>query len=316
VAVADPSHEARAAASRIARVEPAADAADVIARADVDAVVICAPPAVHAELAIAAARAGKAVYVEKPLALTLDDARAAVDALAASGRPAAVGFNHRFHPLHARARRLIRDGVLGRVRAVQTAFCEPVPGELMPAWKRSRPTGGGVLLDLGSHQVDLVRWLLGDEVESASAELRSEATEDDTAELLLETAGGASVQGFFSFRAGRCDWLRIAGDRGTLLVDRYAPRLQLARTRTDIGAVRRARWPGVLAPRPWQVRKALRPAWEPSYRLALHAFVDSAAGGRAVALPGPEDGLRSLEVLLAAEARRRLPSDPGAALAV
>ena len=116
----------------------------------------------------------------------------------------------------------------------------------------------------------------------------------------LELTGGTSVHGLFSFRHGRCDWLRLTGERGTLSIDRYAARLELARTRTDVGAVRRSVWPRPWAPPPWRLRKALRPAWEPSYGIALRAFV-AACRGAAVALPSAEDGLRSLEALTLAE---------------
>ena len=297
-AVADPSPAARADAARIAGADVTADPMELLGRRDIDAVVICAPSDRHSQLAIAAARAGKAVYLEKPLALSVADGRAAVAALAATGRPAAIGFNHRFHPLHQRARALLRDGAIGPVRHVVTSFCEPTAPDVMPAWKRRFETGGGVLLDLGSHQVDLAGWFLGEEVAEATATLRSEVSEHDTAELRLELGGGVAVDAFLSFRAGRCDWWRFAGERGTLVVDRYASRLELTTTASG-GAVRRVRWPR--APRPWQARKALRPGWEPSYRRALRAFV-AAAGGAPVELPSPEDGLRSLEAILAAEA--------------
>jgi predicted dehydrogenase len=302
VGIADPDAAARARAQRIAGRDAvaSADPLELIAHPDTDAVVICAPNAVHAELALAACAAARAVYVEKPLALTTVVARAVVAATEASGRAAAVGFNHRFHPLHRRARELLRAGAIGRVRAVTTAFCEPMPVATMPAWKRSRATGGGALLDLGSHQIDLVRWLLDDEVEQASARLQSELSDDDSAELRLELGSGAVVDGWFSFRSGRCDWLQLVGDRGVLTLDRYAPQLRLATARCDIGAVRRGTWPAFAASRPWQLRKALRPAWEPSYARALRAFV-AAAGGAPVELPAPRDGLRTLEVVLAAE---------------
>ena len=79
-------------------------AADLL-QSDIDAVIISAPPRLHAELTIAAARAGKHVYVEKPLATTADDAREVMDVVARSGVVAAVGFNYRHHPAHVRRAR-------------------------------------------------------------------------------------------------------------------------------------------------------------------------------------------------------------------
>jgi len=146
VAGADPSPEARAHARRIAGIESVADAAELLARDDIAAVVICARSDRHAELAIAAAEAGKHLYLEKPIATCAADARRVVDAVARAEIIGAIGFNHRFHPLHQRARKLLLDGAIGAVHAVQTAFCEPTSVESMPDWKRWRATGGGALL--------------------------------------------------------------------------------------------------------------------------------------------------------------------------
>src|ERR1019366_3772035 len=96
-------------------------------RDDVDAVVICAPTHLHASLAIAACAAGKHVFLEKPIATTATDSRRLVDAAAESGLTAMVGFNRRLHPMFEQARALMSAGGIGRVRAVQTAFCEPMP---------------------------------------------------------------------------------------------------------------------------------------------------------------------------------------------
>jgi predicted dehydrogenase len=304
VGVADPSPAARERAQRLAGVAAVADPAELIDRADVSAVVICARSDHHAELAVAAAQAGKHLYLEKPIATTLEDGRRVADAVRRAGVVAMTGFNHRFHPLHRRAHELLANGTIGSVADVQTSFCEPVAAASMPEWKRIRATGGGVLLDLASHQIDLVRWFLADEIERVRASVGSELTEDDVARVCLRTRGGVTVEGFFSFRSGRGDHLRFVGEQGVLHLDRYAPRLELIRTRTDIGAVRRRRIPPLWTPALWQLRKRLRPAYEPSYRCSLEAFVDAVRGGTRE-LPSVDDGLRSLEVVVAAEASSR-----------
>jgi len=304
VGAADPSPEARARARRVAGIEAVADPDQLLARDDIAAVVICARTDRHAELAIGAAEAGKHLYLEKPIATTATDARRVADAVRHAGVIGMIGFNHRFHPLHQRARRLLLQGAIGPVRAVQTAFCEPLPMELMPEWKRRRATGGGVLLDLASHQIDLLRWFLDDEIERVEASIASQVTEDDTAWLELRTARGTAATCFFSFRAARGDFFRFIGEQGVLLLDRYALSLELAVTRRDSRAVRRRRLPPPWAVTPWRVRKLLRPAHEPSYRRSLVAFVE-ALHGRPRELPSMMDGLRSLEVVLAAEASGR-----------
>lgn len=304
IGVADPSAEARERAQRIGRVAAVADPVELIDRRDVSAVVICARTDRHAGLALAAAEAGKHVYLEKPIATSLEDGQRVVEAVRRAGVLGMAGFNHRFHPLHVRARELLAGGAIGPVEAIQTSFCEPVAVGSMPDWKRLRATGGGVLLDLASHHVDLVRWFLEDEIELVEGSTASRLTEDDVARVCLRTRRGATVAGFFSFRAGRADHIRFLGERGVLHLDRYAPRLELARTRTDIGAVRRRRAPPLWAPSLWQVRKLARPAYEPSYRRSLEAFVEALRGG-AREHPTLEDGLRSLEVVLAAEVSSR-----------
>jgi myo-inositol 2-dehydrogenase / D-chiro-inositol 1-dehydrogenase len=298
VGVADPAPEARAFAER-AGVRAVADPLELLEDGSVGAAIVCAPTHAHAELGLAAVERRKHLYVEKPLATSVEDGCRLVDAAAKAGVVAAIGFNHRFHPLHVRARELVASGALGPVRAIQTAFCQPVEASQLAPWRRSRATGGGVLLDLASHQVDLVRWLLVDEIVSVAAELESEASEDDTARVELRTAAGVTVAGLFSYRAARCDVLRIVGTAGVLELDRYAPALRLSLSREDAGDVRCRRDPPASQPRLWQVRRRLRPSYEPSYERALGAFVD-ALHGKERPLPSLADGLRSLEVVVAA----------------
>lgn len=299
-AAADPDAAARERVRRVTGARVYERASDLLEREDIEAVVICAPTNLHADLAIAAASAGKHFYLEKPIATTAADAESVIEAAARAGVTAAIGFNRRRHPLFERARELLAGGSIGAVRGVQTTFCEPTPPDAMPGWKRHRATGGGVLLDLASHHIDQLRWMLDDEVASISTALGSERTEHDTARVELEMAGGAQVQGFFSFRAGLADRLEFMGERGTLRVDRHAAGLSL-RVGLRRGYGTRAHW---VAPRPavmaWRLERSWRPAADPSYRRSLRAFVHHARG-TASPVASLTDGLRSLEVVLAAE---------------
>ena len=299
-AAADPDPSARARARRVTRAPVYERAEHVLERQDIDAVVICTPTNLHAELAIAAAAAGKHFYLEKPIATTAADARRVIEAAARSGVTAAMGFNRRQHPLFEQARELLSSGSIGPVRAVQTAICEPAVPDAMPRWKRHRATGGGVLLELASHHVDQLRWMLEDEIASIAASLRSESTEHDTARVELVMAGGAEVQSFFSFRAGLAEYLEFIGERGTLRMDRHAATLSLRLGRRRGYGTRR----GWLTPSPavmaWRLERCWRPAADTSYRRSLRAFVRRVQGlpSRGASLT---DGLRSLEVVLAAE---------------
>ncbi len=300
VAVADPDPGARHRALRLADLAAYDDPDALLARADVEAVVICAPSGRHADLAVAAADAGKHVYLEKPVATDGQDGRRVAEAMARAGVIAAVGFNRRLHPLYEQARGIVARGRIGRVRALQSAFCEPVGPETMPEWKRRRATGGGVLLDLASHHVDLARWLLRDEVESASARCASELSEQDTAWLSLGMRGGARVEGVYSYRAGYADYLELIGERGTLRVDRHRPALDLRLHRHRGYGLRRGRPAPTPAVTTWRLRRLAGRGGEPSYGRSVEAFLGLVRGGAARGA-SLADGLRSLEVVLAAE---------------
>ena len=306
VAAADPDPEARARAGRLARIPVHRSLEELLARPDIDAVVIAVPTHLHAEAAVAAAAAGRHFYVEKPIATTAHDARRVLRAAEDAGVIGVVGFNRRFHPLCRQARRLVAEGAIGRVRAALTAFCEPVAGPAMPAWRRSRAMGGGVLLDLATHHIDLLRWLLDDEVDTVTASVRSEASDQDTARLHLAMRGGAEVESYFSYRAGLADFVELLGERGTLRVDRHAPALRLGVERRFGYGVRWRRVPPTREVLTWRLRRMVRPSADPSYRRSLEAFAGRVRG-RATDAATLLEGVRSLEVVLRAEESAGVP---------
>lgn len=301
VGVADPAPEARERAQRLAGAPVHEHAGELLSRGDVDAVVICAPTPTHAELALAAAAAGKHFYLEKPIATDAEEARRVVEAAREAGVVTAIGFNRRCHPLYQRARELLRAGRIGQVRAVTMVFSEPRPSELMPSWMRSRETGGGVLLDLASHHLDSLRWLLDDELDDVVASLSSRESEHDEARLALATRAGVDAQGFFSFRTGFADHLEFLGDRGTLRVDRFRPALQLSVRRIRRYGIGRT-WTGPSAAvASWRLQRPFRRVREVSFGRSLAGFAELCRGGprRLAAL---EDGRLCLEAILEAEA--------------
>jgi predicted dehydrogenase len=301
VGLADPDAKALARAARLAPgADVHADPGELLGRSDVDAVVVAAPTALHAELAAACARAGKHVYVEKPLATSEAEANRAIEEVAGSGVTAAMGFNRRRHPVYEQARQLLDAGRIGELRFVQTAFCEPVDPGRLPEWKRTRAAGGGVLLDLASHHFDLLRWFLHAEIEVVHARTKSGRSEQDEAVTELETSTGAEVQSLFSARAAHADYLEFFGELGRLRVDRHRGALVVHVPRRSRYGIRRARSRppgGVLA---WQARRLVGAGGDPSYARALGAFVQRLRGAQ-VEIPSLEDGLRSLQAVLAAE---------------
>ncbi|MGW7820490.1 Gfo/Idh/MocA family protein [Streptomyces puniciscabiei] len=138
---------------------------EVAADPRVQAVSITAPNFLHREIGVAMAEAGKHIWIEKPVGLTADDARAVADAVAKAGVQGTVGFNYRNAPAVEAARELIASGGIGtvthaRIRLFSDYAAHP-DGAL--TWRYERARGGsGVLGDLASHGVDLARFLLGD----------------------------------------------------------------------------------------------------------------------------------------------------------
>src|SRR6266496_713445 len=165
----------RAAAERLGWAAYETDWKRLVARDDVQVVDVCTRGSSHAEISIAALEAGKHVLCEKPLANTMDEARAMADAAAAAaglGVRAMVGFNFRRVPAVALARQLIAAGRLGTIRHVRGSYlASPLVDPDFPlVWRlRAEDAGSGALGDLGAHAVDLAQYLVGDRIAGVSA---------------------------------------------------------------------------------------------------------------------------------------------------
>jgi predicted dehydrogenase len=302
VAVADPDERSRTALAN-GSAAAHADARSLIADGSVDAVLISVPTALHFGVAKMAAESGKAFYLEKPIAVTAAEARELCALVESCGAVAAVGFNRRAHPLFSRARELIASGAVGEVHAVQTIFSEPTPKDGIPEWKSARSTGGGVLLDLASHHIDLIRWLLSEEIREVTATTASQETEDDRATVSMLLTSGARAQSFFSLRSAYADFIEITGERATIRIDRHSASLTMSVPRRIGYGSRRVEVQmkeGIAS----RIRKLARPAEDPSYYRSLEAFVQQVEGKR-VPLASMADGESSLAVVLAAEESAR-----------
>jgi predicted dehydrogenase len=173
VAVADEvPGRAAAAAAQYGFETATLDWRDLVADPRVQAVSITAPNFLHREIGVALARAGKHIWIEKPVGLTTSDAVAVAEGVRDAGVCGAVGFNYRHAPAVQAARALIADGSLGAVTHARfrlfSDYAAHPDGAL--TWRYERARGGsGVLGDLASHGVDLVRHLLG-EIETLVAD--------------------------------------------------------------------------------------------------------------------------------------------------
>jgi len=201
----------------------------------IDIIDVCTPPGTHAEIAMAAAAAGKAVLCEKPLAASYADAALAADAVAASGVLNAVGFNYRRLPAIALMRRMIKDGLVGEVQLwranwMSDEFSDPsIPFD----WRFDRAMGGTTIADLGCHLFDMALWMVGDvdrvnaqsstfTRERATPEGPRAVTVDEASSALLRFGSGAAGTLEVARRAVRrpCDLtVEVNGTHGTLVFD-------------------------------------------------------------------------------------------------
>ncbi len=171
------------------------DIAEVVADPQVQVVHVCTPNHLHRPMAQAALEAGKHVVCEKPLATTLDDARALAALAASTGLVATVPFVYRYHPVVREARARIADGALGPLRLIHGSYLQD--WLLDPAsnnWRVDPALGGAsrVFADIGSHWCDLVEWVTGERFVDVSAAF----------ETVIAERGAAAGQSFTTPAAG------------------------------------------------------------------------------------------------------------------
>jgi myo-inositol 2-dehydrogenase/D-chiro-inositol 1-dehydrogenase len=140
-------------------VSAADSAAELFGAADVDAVAICSSTDTHADLLVAAAEAGKAVFCEKPVSLDLAELDRALAAVDAAGVPFQIGFNRRFDPAHRSVRDAVASGAIGVPHLVRISSRDPAP----PPLDYVR-VSGGIFLDMTIHDFDMARYVTGAEV--------------------------------------------------------------------------------------------------------------------------------------------------------
>jgi predicted dehydrogenase len=303
IADIDPARRAQA-SRRVPAAKVFSDYAELLALRDLDAVVISLPTGLHAQASLAALEAHKHIYLEKPLAANLLDARAILDAWRQAQVVGTIGFNYRFNPLFASAKQFIASGKLGRVLHARTVFSTHARN--ISDWRKSRASGGGALLEMASQHVDLIRFLFGQEIVEVFARTWSVKFEEDSATLEIRLGNDARVQSYFSLSGAEEDRVEIYGERGKLSVDRYLS-LDVEFSALDAGFARvRNGWRALrsLAHAPYILQKLRSPWHEPSYRAAVAHFI-AAARGEDCASPDLGDGYASLRVVIAAEESAR-----------
>ncbi len=187
---------------------------------DVDVIYIASPNVYHHDQVLAASKAHKHVFCQKPMGLDAAECEEMVEACRDAGVKLGVGFCYRFQGAQEAARRMIHDGTLGEVSHLYLSFNLGGYNPETAGWRCDpKMSGGGPLMDLAPHLVDLARWLLDDEVESVMAYVRP-ARDENTIELdadaVLEFKGGARAEMNVSFVRGNIHNYTAVGTRGQL----------------------------------------------------------------------------------------------------
>ncbi|MEZ4630106.1 MAG: Gfo/Idh/MocA family oxidoreductase [Deinococcales bacterium] len=148
---------------------------EVLKNPDVDAVFITTPTPAHAESIVKAARAGKAIFVEKPLASTLEASYRVVETIEQTGVPCQVGFMRRYDPAYLEVKKRIDSGEMGKVENFRAISRDPYQPKL-----EYLKTSGGILVDMGIHDFDSARYFCGEveEVYAIGTAVRDERLKD------------------------------------------------------------------------------------------------------------------------------------------
>ncbi|NNU88078.1 Gfo/Idh/MocA family oxidoreductase [Geobacillus sp. MR] len=251
---------------------------------DIDAVIVTSENVNHREHVIAAAKAGKHVLCEKPLATTIEDAQAMIDCCRENGVILQTAFPVRFNTSVIHAKKLIDEGRLGKILAIKGTNRGTNPGGWFVDPSKS---GGGAVMDHTVHLVDLMRWFMGAEVREVFAEigqLISDAPIDDCGILTIEFDNGvfATIDCSWSRNKTYPTWgdvtLEIVGTEGTVTIDAFAQKIDVYSNENGVK---------------WDF-------WGDNMDEGLIAdFVQTVREGRSPFITG-EDGLKAVEVAIAA----------------
>jgi myo-inositol 2-dehydrogenase/D-chiro-inositol 1-dehydrogenase len=194
---------------------------------DVDAVVICTPTDTHADLIERFARAGKAIFCEKPVDLSIARVKACIATVEATGATLMIGFNRRFDPHFRAVRKAIDEGRIGEVEMVQIVSRDP--GAPPPSYIAS---SGGIFRDMTIHDFDMARYLLGEEIDSVFATASVLVDPEigvqgdfDSASVVLTTASGKHCSISNSRRAvyGYDQRIEVHGSKGAVSAENQRP---------------------------------------------------------------------------------------------
>jgi predicted dehydrogenase len=271
------------------------DYAKVLADPAIDAIVLATPHTVHAEQMLAAVRAGKPVFTEKPFTLTSADAARVLAAAAEKQVTVGVGYNWRFQPALKEIRAMLDDGRLGKLLHVEGNFCGPSVYRFPKAhWRQQRDEGpAGGMTGRGVHVVDAMLYLAGpiESVQAQSFRIALDYGIDDTTSMLFRFAGGAT--GYLGTIIATAEtWrMQVFGSRGWVEVGdvEHLTTWQMRACFVDPDDLHTHQRP--------QVRTFPQTSTE---RAELENFAAAVQEGRPLAVPGGDEahGVAVLEAIL------------------
>ncbi|MHB2263786.1 inositol 2-dehydrogenase [Aliihoeflea sp. PC F10.4] len=267
---------------------------DIAASSDVDAVAICTPTDTHAELIELFAKAGKPIFCEKPIDLSLDRVKRCLAVVEETGTPLMIGFNRRFDPHFAALKRTIEEGRIGDIEQVIVTSRDPGLPHL-----DYLPRSGGLFRDMTIHDFDMVRFLLGEAIESVFATTSvlvdpkvGELGDVDTASVMLRTPSGRQAVIVNSRRAtyGYDQRIEVHGSTGMVTAENQHE-----------AAVTLATGAGYTRP---PLQNFFMTRYAAAYRAEIAAFLKALETGEAMT-PSGMDGLMALKLADAADVSAR-----------
>ena len=262
---------------------------EVAADTSIDSVIICSPTDTHADFIEIFARAGKAVFCEKPIDLSVERVEACLAVVKETGAKLMIGFNRRFDPAFAAAKAAIDDGSIGEVEQLVITSRDPSPPP-----ENYIKVSGGIFRDMNIHDLDMARFLLGEEPATVFA--RGSVLTDpaigalgdfDSTTIMLTTASGKQclINGSRRSTYGYDQRADVHGSLGTVCVDN--PPLISVRTGSESG---------YKSP---PLQDFFMTRYVDSYAAEIAAFVDCVTNNREPS-PSGEDGLKALRLAEAA----------------
>lgn len=261
----------------------------VINHAEVDAVLICTATDAHADYVIAAAAAGKAVFCEKPIDLTMEKVKQTLSAVESARIPLMLAFNQRMDPSFAAVRQAVKDGQIGSLRSIHIISRDPAPPPISYI-----QSSGGLFLDMTIHDFDMARYISGGNAVEVYARGENlvdpdigEAGDIDSAYIIIRFDNGvtAMIENSRQCAYGYDQRLEAFGSAGMVRAENP---LKTTTTFSNGSGVHGDRQLNFFIDR-----------YAESYRLEMRAFVDALKNGVPMPITG-EDGLAAMQIALAA----------------